>query len=163
MAEENYDDLDLDLENLDKDIKKTNKVEERIKDLSSKVRLTSEERDEKDKLLKERDTQVASLTKENQFLSSFTDLTAKYPNAHEYKDAIKEKVLLGYDPEDAAVAVLNKEGKLGVTEAPIVPAESPVGGSATTVPTVGEKAIADMTQEERKSALVEKLREEGFT
>lgn len=158
MAEENYENLDLDLESLDQNIERTNKVEERIKDLSSKVRLTAEERDEKDKLLKERDEQLTNLTKENQFLSSFTDLTAKYPNAHEYRDAIKEKVLSGYDPEDAAVAVLAKEGKLGGTPAPIVPPESPIGGSATTVTTAtGDKPLNELTRDELREALKESI------
>lgn len=155
MAEE-YENLDLDLESLDANIERRNKVEERITDLSSKVKLTAAERDEKDKLLKEKEAQLVAAQKEVEFFSSFTDTTSKYPNALEYKDAIKEKVLAGYTVEDAAVAVLAKEGKLGVTTAPIAQPESPVGGSSATVTTAsGEKTIREMTREELRAALVE--------
>ena len=57
MAEE---ELDLELED-------NNDVERRIKDLSRKVKLTSEERDEKQLLLEERDAQLATVGKERDF------------------------------------------------------------------------------------------------
>ena len=161
MAEENIDNLDLDLETLDQEIERKNKVEERIKDLSSKVKLTADERDEQVKLNAELSALNTSLTKENQFLSSFTDISAKYPNAHEYRDQIKEKVLAGYDPEDATLAVLGKEGKLGITVAPIT-VENPAGGSATVTLASGEKRVGDMTPEELKAALTDSLKEDGM-
>src|SRR3990167_1272359 len=144
---------EFDLDALDTDIEKENKIEKRIKDLSEKVRLTSEERDEKDKLVKDRDEKIVGLEKERDFFSSFGDSVAKYPQASEFKDAIKEKVLHGYSVEDATVSVLAKEGKLE-TKAPASPPpppkENPAGGSAINQPiTGGAKPVNQMTREEK--------------
>ena len=156
---DNYENLDLDLESLDENIERKNKVEERIVNLSNKVKLTSEERDELKAHNETLSAEKASLTKEVEFFSSFTDMTSKYPGAVEYKDAIKEKVLAGYTVDDATVAVLAREGKLGGTTAPIVPkADLPAGGSAATQQLVdGDKGTGEMTQEELKAALMERL------
>src|SRR5687768_16739682 len=113
MADEILDDVQDDIqEDTQDDSVQENKVEKRIRELSNKVKLTSKERDElaqaKQKLEAERDT----AQKEVQFYSAFSDVTDKYPNAKEFKYKIKEKVLTGYSMEDAAVAVLAKEGKL---------------------------------------------------
>ena len=64
----------LDFE-LDDDI--NNKVERRIKSLSEKVKLTSEERDEKDRILKERDEQLANASKERDFFKGFNQVSTK--------------------------------------------------------------------------------------
>ena len=155
MAED-YDNLDLDLDSLDQNIEKKNKVEQRIKDLSTKVKLTSEERDELKVLNVALTTERDTITKERDFFASFTDTTAKFPGAAEYKDAIKEKVLAGYSVEDAAAAILAREGKLvAPTPEPVKP-ESPAGGSAITQPQVGgEKELGEMTQEEKREKLLE--------
>ena len=150
---------EFDLDQLDTDLEKENKVEKRIKDLSEKVRLTSEERDEKEKLLKESGDKIVGLEKERDFFSSFGDSVAKYPQASEFKDAIKEKVLHGYSVEDATVSVLAKEGKLE-TKAPAspppLPRENPAGGSAINQPIVGgQKPVNQMTRDEKRAALVE--------
>ena len=146
MADEN--ELDLELED--------NAVEKRIRSLNEKVKLTAQERDEKDSLLKERDNTIATLSKEKDFYASFSDSVSKYPNAGEYKDTIKEKVLAGYTVEDATVAVLAKEGKLNYTP-PVVPKENPAGGSAITNIGSGEKSINEMSKDEKRAALVEAL------
>lgn len=128
-------------------------AEKRIKQLSEKVRLTSEERDEKDNLLKERDEKIASLEKENSFNAGFSEMLSSHPMAKDHKDEIKDKVLSGYSVEDATFAVLGKAGKLGEQEqqAPVV-----AGGSADTPP-AQEKNIADMTAEEKRAVLAEQL------
>ena len=150
---------ELDLDQLDTDIEKENKVEKRIKDLSDKVKLTSEERDEKEKLVKERDEKIVGLEKERDFYSSFGDSMAKYPQASAFKDAIKEKVLHGYTVEDATISVLAKEGKLETPkETPVKPnaAQAAAGGSAVTqTPSNEVKPVNQMTQAERRAALVE--------
>jgi hypothetical protein len=146
MAEE---ELDLELED--------NDVEKRIKDLSRKVKLTSEERDEKDRLLKEGGEQLATISKERDFFKDFSGNIAKYPQATEYQDAIKDKVMSGYTVEDATVAVLAKEGKLTMEVPPLAPKDNPAGGSAITNIGGGEKSISEMSQEERRAALVEAL------
>lgn len=132
----------------DDDVQEESKVEKRIKQLSNKVKLTSKERDElakaKDKLEAERD----STKKELDFYSKFSDTTDKYPAAKEYKDEIKKKVLVGYSIEDAAVAILAKEGKLTMPQK----VDNPAGGSATNAPMTGEdKPLEEMTREEKRA------------
>lgn len=151
------DEIDLDL--LDEDINKNNKVEERIKSLSEKVRTAATERDEQIKLSQEKDAKLANAEKEIAFFSSFSDSLTKYPNASEYKDAIKEKVLGGYSVEDATVAVLAREGKLS-TAAPQTytppTTSSPAGGSSVNSPMSGgsiNKPIRDMSKDEMRQAL----------
>ena len=143
------DELELELED--------NDVEKRIKDLSNKVKLTAGERDEKDRLLKERDEQLGTVSKERDFFKDFSGNVAKYPGASEYQDAIKDKVMSGYTVEDATVAVLAKEGKFTPTPAPVAPKENPAGGSAITNTGSGDKSLSEMSREEKRSALVEQF------
>jgi len=150
------DELDLDLDQVDQDQERANKVEKRIKDLSEKVRLTADERDEQKRLLTERDDQLAKANKEIDFFKNFSPLTSKYQAAGEYQDRIKEKVMAGYEVEDATVAVLSKEGKLITSAAPLPPKETPAGGSATNIIKAGgEKPLSEMTRDEKRAALLE--------
>lgn len=118
---------------------------ERNKDLSEKVKLTAEERD------KERQAREAA-EKEVSFYKGFTKITSKYPQAADHEDKIREKVLAGYDVEDAAVAVLNKAGKL---IPPKQDKEIVAGGSAINQPAQGVKTPREMSQAERLAALKE--------
>ena len=156
---------DLDLDQLDSDLDKENKVEKRIKDLSEKVRLTSEERDEKDKLLKEQGDKNSELQKERDFYAGFSDVVSSNPAAKDHKDDILAKVKSGYTVEDATFAVLGKAGKLG-QPAQVLPSSPPVprensaqvaaGGSAPIQPVIGgQKPVNQMTREEKRAALVE--------
>ena len=130
-------------------------AEKRIKQLSDKVRLTAEERDEKDRLFKEQSDKTATVEKERDFYAGFSDVVASNPAAKDYKDDILTKVKSGYTVEDATFAVLGKAGKLGTPKEP-EPEPSPAGGSAPiTPPQGGTKSVTDMTQEERKAALFE--------
>lgn len=159
MTEENY--LDLDLDELDQNIQKRNtardKVEERMNSLNEKVILTAKERDELRQLNEQLTADKAALEKEKAFLSSFTDATAKFPGAVEYKDAIWEKVQAGYSVEDATLVVTTANKPTEEAPAPKESRpESPAGGSAATVPTaIGEKSISDMTRDEKLAALRE--------
>ena len=149
MADEN--DV-LDLDEVDKDIENKSKVEKRIKDLSEKVRMTSEERDEKDKLLAQERAEKEVLQKERDFLNSFGDALAKYPKASSHKDEIKEKVLKGYSVEDATVSTLASKGEF--PQKPQV--ENPAGGSAAvTPPPEGPKPVSQMSHDEKRAALLE--------
>ena len=162
MAEENNEEIQEEIQEdtqnediqLDDDVQQESKVEKRIKQLSNKVKLTSKERDDlakaKQKLEAERDT----AKKEVEFYSAFSDASDKYPNAKEYKDKIKEKVIGGYSVEDAAVSVLAKEGKL---TAPRI-TDNPAGGSATNPPMTGEsKTLETMTREEKRSEVLKAI------
>jgi hypothetical protein len=146
---------DINLDELDENINNNNRVEQRLRSLTEKVKLTEKERDEKDALLKAKEIELDSATKEKDFYSKFSDSTTKYPGAGAFKDKIREKVMAGYDVEDATVAVLAKEGKLG-TSTPVVEKETVAGGSATTAMSgEGEKSISEMTRDEKRAALTE--------
>lgn len=144
---------ELDLDNLDNEIEKDNRVEKRIKDLSEKVRLTSEERDEQKKLLQDKISENDNLKKEHEFLNSFGMQVGKYPEAANLKDKIKERVLKGYSVEDATAAVLVAEGKYSPPKI-----EQPIGnfagGSATTQHPTGDKSFSQMTSAEKRAELV---------
>lgn len=127
-------------------------AEKRIKQLSEKVRITSEERDERDNLLKERENRIAELERENSFNSGFVDVLASHSAAKDHKDEIKAKVLSGYSVEDATYAVLWKAGKLGQVIAQET--ANPAGGSATTNVSQGEKPLAEMSRDEKREMLL---------
>ena|SRR3990167_3258408 len=133
-----------------------NPVEERIKSLSSKVKTASEERDAAKTAQEAAEVAKQSAEKERDFYASFADSVTKYPAASEFRDKIKDKVLAGYSPEDATVSVLNAEGKLTPTVEPAPVAAPAAGGSAVNqLPDFSNKTAAEMTQVERRAALVE--------
>lgn len=129
-------------------------AEKRIKQLSEKVRLTSEERDEKDNLVKERDIEIVSLKTENSFNSGFADVLGNHPAAKDFKDDIKTKVLAGYSVEDATFAVLGKAGKLG---APATRQDIAGGSADTTITGNANKEIKDMSLAEKRGVLAQEL------
>ena len=150
------DELELDLDqNLDPDQGQV-KQDKRIKDLSEKVKLTSQERDELAKAKEEETRLRIEAEKERDFFKNFNPLVTKYQGAAEYQDKIKEKVMAGYSAEDATVSILVQEGKYTPPVAPAAPKESPAGGSAiNTLSPQGNKPLGEMTREERKTALEE--------
>jgi hypothetical protein len=126
----------------------TSRAEERITDLSEKVKLTSQERDAEK-------TRNEELTRERDFYAGFSDVVATNPAAKDHKEDILAKVKSGYSVEDATYAVLGKAGKLGN---PVSQPTMPAGGSATTItPQSGEKPVAEMTQDERRAQLSKDL------
>lgn len=129
--------------------------QKRIKQLSEKVELTAKERDEKDKLLNESNTKIATLEKENAFNSGFADMLGTHSAAKDHKDDIKAKVLAGYSVEDATLAVLAKAGKLGAaaTAQPQVAG----GSAATAMPSGAQKEISDMSLTEKRAALEKEI------
>lgn len=130
-------------------------TEERIKELSNKVKTASEERDAEIQRGKEKDERIASLEKENAFNTGFVEILSSHSNAKEHKDAIKEKVFAGYSIEDATFAVL---GKAGLLNTPVATPPNPAGGSAATqIPQSSSKNPSEMSQEERRKVLSENL------
>lgn len=151
MAEE----LELELE--DSNI---NKTEERIKNLSTKVRDTASERDEaKAKADTEAQARLAA-EKERDFFKNLSTLTGKFPAASEFSNDIWDKVKAGYSEEDAAVAVLNAKGKLMPQTIESAPLESAGGGSAVVNLPNGEPSLETMTREEKRQALMD-IEKEG--
>lgn len=150
---QNMADEDIDLDKLDSELEQEGKVEKRIRGLSEKVKLTSDERDELQRKLEAEQQKTAALEKERGFLSDFGNQVTKYPDAIAFRDQIKERVLKGYSVEDATVSVLNTEGKLFKRESS---PESPAGGSATLTPqSPVDKKISEMSREEKRNALLE--------
>jgi len=146
MADE---ELDLELDEQEN----INKVEKRIKSLSEKVKLTSEERDELKGLNDNLTAEKHTLSKERDFYKGFNQVSAKYPGANEYQDKILEKVNAGYEVEDATISILAKEGKFSPV-VPVVEKETVAGGSASTALKGGEgKSPEEMTQAEREATL----------
>lgn len=145
------DELELDLTE-DPNI---NRTEERIKNLSSKVREKAQEAETLAKEKEEADTARINAEKERDFYQSFSTHAARFPQATEHMDAIKEKVMSGYSPEDAIVSVLNAEGKLTSQEPVQAPAGPAAGGSAATNVAIGDRPINDMSREEMRAALLE--------
>lgn len=127
---------------------KENRAEERIKQLSDKVELTSKERDEL-KTLNE------ATTRERDFYKGYADIVTTQPNAKDHQEEIKEKVLKGYSVQDATYAVLGAAGKLGGE--PVSPPQVAGGSAATTMSQGGQKEVKDMTQEERRAQLEKEL------
>lgn len=148
--------LEFDLDKLEEDINIKNKVEKRFRDLSEKVKVTAEERDALLKAKQELEMERDNISKERDFYSKFSDSTAKYTGAHEYKEKILEKVRAGYDVEDATVAVLAREGKLNAQVAQVAERDTVAGGSATTaMKGDANKSLSEMTKEEKRQALLE--------
>ena len=148
---------ELDLEQLDNDIEKENKVEKRIKDLSEKVRLTAEERDAGKRQLEEATSKTNNLQRERDFYASFSDVVSTNPAAKDHKEDILAKVKGGYSVEDATYAVLGKAGKLGGQPQPQPIVDSPIGGSAAVnQPITGvQKTVSEMSRDEKRAKLLE--------
>jgi len=154
MAEYN----EFDLDKLDGEIDRENKVEKRIKDLSEKVKLTAEDRDEKQRLYEEQRVENETLRKERDFLNSFGDQVAKFSEAANFRDQIKERVLKGYTVEDATAAVLVAQGKYVAPTVPPQPTITPeayAGGSSATLQASGDKPLSEMTREEKRAMLLQ--------
>ncbi len=152
------DELELDLEGSE-DI---NKSELRYKNLSAKVRDTATERDEAKAAAAKAQAEAESAAKERDFFKGFSAISEKYPGASEFQDQILEKVNAGYSQEDAAVSVLNANGRLqphAQQEAPR-PITSAGGGSSATVLTdTTQKSVSEMTHAERREALLDPERQ----
>lgn len=126
--------------------------DKRIKSLSDKYELSEKEKGDLAKAKDEADAKVLAAQKDADFYKGFNTVASKYQGASEYQDKIREKVMAGYDVEDATVSVLNKEGKF---VAPKAERESAAGGSANTSQTVSDKTPQEMSQDERRAALLD--------
>lgn len=151
------DDLDLNLEELDAiEASADNKlkVKNRFQVLSDKVKSEAQAREQAEAKFKEQSDALSKAEKETQFLKTFNQLSSKHPEASNYQDQILERVNKGYDPEEAVLAVLAKEGKLNVAQ----PAQRQVqaeGGSAINNVAEGDKSFKDMSETDKLSVLEE--------
>lgn len=155
MSQNNENELDFELDPEFRE-EHRDRNENRFKSLSEKVITASKERDEAkaqaDAIAKAKE----EAERERDFYKSFNSSATKYPGAGEFQDAILEKVKGGYDTEDAIVAVLAKEGRLGNQPAPVQQHDAPraEGGSAPTV-IESPKPVSDMSADEKLAQLQE--------
>lgn len=129
-----------------------NAVEERMKNLVTGKKEAEAKVEAEAKLRVEAENKLAQMEKDSQFLNSFSDVTAKFPTASEYKDKIREKVMSGYSVDDATISILHAEGKLSST-----PSQGNIaGGSAPNqITQTGQKTVKEMTSNERWDTLRE--------
>lgn len=143
--------LDLELESdfeADEAKKQQDRALKRNKDLSDKLKAEAEAK-------AQAEAEREQAKKEAEFYKGFNTMISKYPQSSELQDKIKEKVMAGYDIEDATVSILNKEGKFVPQEPPAPPA-SPAGGSATnTITQPEDKTPENMSLEEKRQALMD--------
>lgn len=151
--------LDLNLDNIEAQAEEKLKVKNRFEKLSENVILEKKAKTEAEAKAKAEADRADALSKERDFYKDFSANTGKYPNASQYQDKIWGKVKLGYSTEDAMVAVLNAEGKLGTTSQPIAQQQSysgqVAGGSSSTNVPDNNKSIENMTSKEKLAELIE--------
>lgn len=150
-------DLNLELDTIQTNVENKVKVKNRFEQLSEKVILTSKEKDDANARATASDEARLKAERELNFYKGFSTNLGKYPQAASYQDQIKERVDKGYDPEDAILAVLAKEGQLGTPTTPQAPQTSSQqveGGSAQTI-IEGNKSFSDMKPDEKLAALTE--------
>lgn len=148
--------LDLNLEDLDQmevNADKKLQVKNRFQQLSDKVKQEAQEKEKAQGEVKAHQERITLLEKEANFLKEFSKLTSKHPEASNFQDQILERVNKGMDAEEATVAVLYKEGKLGNAPAPTPTAPHPEGGSAMTQLPETDKTLNDMSVSEKRTAL----------
>lgn len=146
------DDLDLDLGD-DSSEKIISRKDKKIDSLSEKLGISEKEKAETATKAETEAKARADAEKERDFFKGFNQVQNKYAGASEYQDRIFEKVKAGYDVEDATISILAKEGKFTT---PPPAQESATGGSAaTTISSGGDKSPGEMTQDERRSALLD--------
>lgn len=144
-------DLELDLSQDEAE----SRAQKRIRNLSSKAEDALKERDEATAKAQESESARLAAEKRAEFLESFSGQSTKYPAASEFRDAIQEKVLTsGYSVEDATVAVLVSEGRFTAPATQDVQSMA-AGGSAATAISANGRPIGEMSQAERRAALME--------
>lgn len=152
MNENNELDLNLDeLDQIDANSERKLQVKNRFQQLSEKVKLTAQEREEALTKAKASEDARLSAEKERDFFKNFSQVASKHPEASAYQEQIFERVSKGMDTEEATIAVLYKEGKLNTT--PQVHIENVAGGSAPNTPNV-EKNYGEMNLDEKRNVLL---------
>lgn len=154
---------ELDLSDLDKVQEKVEnnlQIKNRFATLSEKITLTTKEKEEAIAKIKIEADGRLQAEKERDFFKDFSTVSAKYPQAAEHQDKILERVNRGYSTQDATLAVLNEVGQLQPITAGTVRIDNPAGGSAATaLSDSGNKSESEMTQAERRQALLDMEKE----
>lgn len=146
--------LDLDLDQIEVNEDKKLQVRNRYQQLATAKIQAQTDKEVAEKARAEAEAKSAKLEKDTEFYKTFNQISSKYPESTNFQDKIKEKVDQGYDLEDAAVSVLNKEGKFTQVNQPIVRPQAEGGSSITNV-SEGDKSSNEMNQGEKLEALRE--------
>lgn len=142
------------LDKLQEDINSKNAVEERFINLNKRAKDAEDAKAQAEKARAESEAKLAQMEKETNFLNSFSDVSAKFPTASEFKDKIKDKVMTsGYSVDDATVAVLHAEGRL--TSFPIQQGNVAGGSAPNQIVQTGNKTVKEMSSDERWATLRE--------
>ena len=137
---------------LDATLAEPSEADKRIKQLSNKTKEAEEAKTAAETARQAAEEGKATAERERDFFAGFADTVASNPQAKDFKDDIKAKVMSGYSLEDATYAVLGKAGKLNTRSE----VESPAGGSATTTVTQqANKSPKEMSAAERAEAIRE--------
>ncbi len=151
--------LNLDLDTIEANAQEKLQTKDRFAKLTEKGLEAERKAQEAEAKAQTESQRAAKAEKDLEFYKSFSQISSKYQGASEFQDQIKERVDKGYDPEDAAIAVLGREGRLG--QAPQATYQPNVaGGSAqTNLGDGGSKDIKDMSSAEKAEALMQMERE----
>lgn len=150
------DDFNLDLDQIESQEEKKLQVKDRFAKLSSDYSRTQKEKEEAEAKLKAAEEARTKAERDVEFFKNFSQVTSKHPEASNFQDQILERVNKGMDTEEATVAVLYKEGKLGGIQAAQAPQDvgKVAGGSAPNTPSA-DKDFYDMNLEEKRNVMNE--------
>lgn len=142
-----------DFELVDEPVEDTHPIDKRINKVLSDRNQALAEKEAEVAARQKAEAEAAEARKEAEFFKNFATSASKYPSAAEYQEKIREKVMSGYDMEDAIVSTLNREGKFAPEQ---IQREFPAGGSAAnTLQASSDKPVRDMNREELRAALIE--------
>ncbi len=152
--------LNLDLDNIEANAQEKLQVKDRYAKLTERGLEAEKKAQEAEAKAQSEANRAAKAEKDLEFYKSFSQVSSKHPGASDYQDQIKERVDRGMDAEEAAVAVLYKEGKL-TQSAPVQQTRVDVaGGSAlTNLGEGGSKSVNEMTSSEKMEALMQAEKE----
>lgn len=155
------DELNLELDTVEVEANQKLQVKDRFAKLTEKGLEAEKKAQEAEAKARAEAERASKAEKDLEFYKSFSQISSKIAGAAEFQDQIKERVDRGYDPEEAALAVLAKEGRLGAqTPAPIQQNVNVAGGSSqTNLGDGGSKDIKEMTSAEKADALMQMERE----
>lgn len=158
MQDEN---LDLNLDELDQieaNSEKTLQVKNRFQQLANDKRTLAQQKEQTEAKLKEEAEARSKAEKSLEFYRTFSQISAKQPEATNYQEQILEKVNTGLSVEDATLLVLAKEGKLGPPQGQVqsqTRTEDVAGGSAINHMPEGDRTPSEMSINEKEAQLRE--------
>ncbi len=154
------DELNLDLDTIESNAQQNLQVKDRFAKLTEKGIEAEKARQEADAKATVEAERADKAERDLEFYKSFNQISSKHPGASDYQDQIKERVDKGYDPEEATIAVLAKEGKFGGQPQTFQANPTVAGGSAqTNLGEGGNKSVSEMTQAEKVELLLQAEKE----